>query len=158
MSIERTATAICDVCADEEVMGTRPFDEIPDGWAWLDLIGKKVRLLCPVCAGIIYSGGWPEGKTAVSPSAIELADEYGGFADGEWATPAYTNDEWAAIRELRKWAVEIGYERTDELPYNIRETLPPEMKMAVGYMEALKEVIYFIAAQLEDLAAAAGEE
>ena len=27
------------------------FDEIPDGWAWLDLIGKKVRLLCPVCAG-----------------------------------------------------------------------------------------------------------
>lgn len=75
MGIERTATAICDVCEDEEVMGTRPFDEIPDGWAWLDLIGKKVRLLCPVCAGIIYSGGWPEGKTAVSPSAIELADE-----------------------------------------------------------------------------------
>ena len=69
-----------------------------------------------------------------------------------------TNDEWAAIRELRKWAAEIGYECTDELPYNIRETLPPEMEVAVGHIEALKEVIYFIAAQLENLAAAAGEE
>ena len=73
-------------------------------------------------------------------------------------TPAYTNDEWAAIRELRKWAAEIGYECTDELPYNIRETLPPEMEVAVGHIEALKEVIYFIAAQLENLAAAAGKE
>ena len=32
MSIERTATAVCDVCADEEVMGTKPFDVTPDGW------------------------------------------------------------------------------------------------------------------------------
>ena len=110
MSIERTATAICDVCADEEVMGTRPFDEIPDGWAWLDLIGKRVMLLCPICAGTVDNGGWPDGD---EPGAIEqaaalamlrmrearealealarvqdderraLADEYGGFADGE---------------------------------------------------------------------------
>ena len=73
-------------------------------------------------------------------------------------TPAYTNDEWAAIRELRKWAAENGYECTDELPYSIRGTLPPEMEMAIGHIEALKETIYFIAAHLENLAAAAGEE
>ena len=60
MSIERTATAVCDACADEGVMGTRPFDVPPDGWAWLDLIGKRMMLLCPACVNTFDDGGWPE--------------------------------------------------------------------------------------------------